>query len=257
MGLLASRQFHACLMYLPASQGKAVASSPSDAQSPQSAAAGETPTPNPKMLTKAERKRKQFERATEAARADERGQWQGKRAPDSAGARRSCAAIPRLLLEMGCVSRTPASCTAADSNDNTCFPYNFPEGCPNALLGLHVFRQLLPAALCKHQSLSSWAETPWTGAPQDAYTIRCTRSRTDLGKSIKGPSSKGHASHFEASSASSCGVTGSKIVKFEAISVQKRSKVCSAGLAGCQRPTIFKVCCVAAGLASKLSEHHF
>ena len=59
-GLLASWQFQACLMYLPALHGNAAASSPSDAQSPQSAAAGETPTPNPEMLTKAERNRKQL-----------------------------------------------------------------------------------------------------------------------------------------------------------------------------------------------------
>ena len=84
---------------------------------------GETPTPNREMLTKAERNRKQLRKTTEAARADERGQWHGKRVPYSAGAGRGCAAIPRLQLEMRCVSRTPASCRAADSTRNVCFPY--------------------------------------------------------------------------------------------------------------------------------------
>ena len=52
-------QFQALLMYLPTLQGKAAASTSSNAQSPQSAAAGGQ-APDPKKLTKAERNRKQL-----------------------------------------------------------------------------------------------------------------------------------------------------------------------------------------------------
>ena len=97
-GLLASWQFQACFMYLPALHGNAAASSPSNAPSPQSAAAGETPTPNPDMLTKAERNRKQLRQTTEAARADERGQWHNKRVPHTRGCRTRLYGDPRATI---------------------------------------------------------------------------------------------------------------------------------------------------------------
>ena len=86
--------------------------------------------------------------------------------------------------------------------------------------------------------------------------------------SIEGPSSKGHTSLHGASRASGHAVTGSTVMKFEAMipsvpdfgdfklddvkavaldTVQKRSKVGRAGLAGCQR-RFLKVCCGSAEL---------
>ena len=145
--LLVSRPFPSCLIFLPALQGKATVAPSSDALSQQSDAAGSAQALNTKRVSKADLRGKQIEQAAEAAPADERcnllksqtqsqGQWQGGSRGTARSVGRGAGPIPMLLLEIGYVGRTPASCTTTEPHEIICVANNFPDCCPNALPGL-------------------------------------------------------------------------------------------------------------------------
>ena len=141
--VLVSRSFQACLMYLPGAQQVRTFAHP-DAR-PASPGGGQ-----PGRMSKGDKKRKKAEQALEAARAQERAKWQ--RPSPAAGSGRQWQAgkgqgkgggsvVPRPLLALGCVARTPPDCMLATPNANICFSYNLPGGCPNGescIRGLHI-----------------------------------------------------------------------------------------------------------------------
>ena len=77
---LASRQFEACLKYLPlgAEVGKAQSSAPGQQAPPQREETG-------KPLTKGQKRRTQLERAAQTARAEERDKFQRNVPPQAQG----------------------------------------------------------------------------------------------------------------------------------------------------------------------------
>ena len=144
---LTSRAFQACLMYLPAAhQVRTVAQ-------PATGAAGSNGGQQGRM-TKADKKRKKMEQELEAAKAEERAKFQrtnpapGMGKGKSQGKGGGTSVVPRLLLALGCVARTPPGCSLAAPNANICFSYNFPGGCPNAQPGETCSRGLHVCAKC-------------------------------------------------------------------------------------------------------------
>ena len=139
--VLLSRPFQAYLMYLPGTQQVKMAFQPDSPLGGQSS----------NRMSKGEKRRKKLEQALEVAKAEERAKWQRTSASSGRqfqagrgkGQGRSGGGmvVPRPLLALGCVARTPPDCTLAPANANICFSYNLLGGCPNGegcSRGLHI-----------------------------------------------------------------------------------------------------------------------
>ena len=159
-GIIDSRKFKACLMFLPAGSGQPSVGQGSGAQGAPPQAGNVGPAEPRKRLTKGERKRKQLEQAADAARLEERAKvqraanhqpppypfaYQGRKG-DGKGKRG--ARVPLQLLDLGCVAKTPQGCTVAPPDEPICFAYNLPGGCPNAQPGQRCSKGLHVCAKC-------------------------------------------------------------------------------------------------------------
>ena len=152
--VLSCRQFEACLKYMPELPRASGSGDGGKATNPSTAASARS--------NRAEKRRRQLERAADAARAEERakvqraqpqGQQQQQLKGKSKGKGKGVSGgqMPRILLNLGCVSKTPASGRGYEANENICFAYNCPGGCTHAVAGGKCARGLHICAKCFEQ----------------------------------------------------------------------------------------------------------
>ena len=163
--VLASRQFEACLKYLPelAAQAKAAGHHSEGSAGAPGAAPGHA---QPKKLSRADRKRRQLERAADVAHAEERAKvqkmqqqqpGQSRAQSSKGGGKGSNVAMPKLLLSLGCVAKTPTTVAECEPNESICYGYNLPGGCTNAPPGGKCGRGMHVCAKClkKHPAIGN------------------------------------------------------------------------------------------------------